>query len=227
MLTAIAPFIPILAGLAAAGLIGTVWFFTARGQPGELPDPGSAKPLGPGESPVPGDLPPASAVVEGLIGGYDDAAFHETRSGDSINALVTRTLNKISPGSGNVPAMIGGLRRLLNRSSYNRQYYGEPMPSDNYAFNGVAVNRAFMPKHEDAAAILRTGFLPKRNIDANGKRIGPSTQWGDPWVPALNHNAVRNGVSDPDLMLAPPWPDGTPATEPPPELFEALSVRPA
>lgn len=233
LLLAIAPVIPVLAALSAVGLIGGFYWYTKREgaeldplgptpTPGVLPPP-KPEPNGPIEPPP----PPASAVVDGLTGQYDDAAFHDTSSGDSINALVTKTLNNISPGEGNRPAMIGGLRRLLNRSQWNRDLYGEPMPNDAYNFDGVAVNRVFMPKHENAIAVMRSGFMPQRNIDQNGKRVGPSTAWGRPWVPALNHNAIQNGVSDPDIMLAPPWPDGTPATEPPPELFEILVSRDA
>jgi len=231
----VAPLVPVLGAVAAASLLGGFWWYSKR-------DDGELAPLGPPG--VPPSLPPApgpndpnipgrndenpnapSAVIDGLLGVYEDAAFHETQSGDSINRLVTKTLNAISPGAGNKPAMISGLRKLLNRSKWNRDLYGEPMGSDNYAFEGVAINRVFMPKHEDASAVMKSGFFPKRNTSLQGAREGSSTSWGDPWVPALNHDAVRNGVSDPDIMLAPPWPDGTPATEPPPELYAALRVR--
>lgn len=220
---ALAPIVPILAGLVlAAGGVG-VWWFTA-GRRKEL-QPG--KPAGQLPAADDPNVPPGAPaeLVDSLTGTYTDGAFHQTQSGDSINGLVTKTLNKISPGRGNEPAMIKALRVLLNRSSFNQTLFGEEIAGDAYAVDGQAINRFALPKHEDTIAVMRLGFLPERNIDDNGNRIGPSQKWGDPWVPALNHDAVKAGVSDPDLLLSQPWEDGTPATEPPPELFAVLEER--
>lgn len=229
LLLAIGPVIPILVAVGAAGVLGVTYLLT-RKRGDALPPANDVPslPPKPGEpdEPAPGDLPPTPAIVEGLVGNYEDSAFHEAKSGDSIARVVRKVLNGISSGKGNNVAMQAGLRRLMNRSTWNRTLYGEPM-DDPYDYNGIATNRMFQAKHEDAVGVMRAGFMPARNISASGKREGPATRWGDPWIPALNRNAIQLGVSDPDLMLAQPWEDGTPATEPPPQLFEALQERPA
>lgn len=223
MLLAVVPVaVPILAALALVGGAIALYFYAAEDdavlEPGKQPgvlEPGIDEP-GPG---APAEL------VDSLAGSYIDGKFHRTESGDSINAVVTKTLNKISAGRGNEPQMIGALRRLLNRSQWNRDLFGEPMPQDNYAFEGQAINRFALGKHENTIEVMELGFFPVRNIDANGKRIGPSLNWGDPWVPPLNHQAVIDGVADENLLLAGVWEDGTPATEPPPELMAVLEER--
>lgn len=222
LIIAIAPIVPILAAVGAGGIITGVWYFTSKDDTGEL-EPPSPGPQNGGTNG--GETKPTDAVVEGLIGEYEDAAFHNTLANDSIDRVVLRTLNKIDPGAASSNSLFQGLRRLLNQSEWNRKYYGENMPNDPYRFEGQAVNRFASPKHEDAVGVMRTGFFPKRNINANGTRIGQDAKWGDLWIPALNHVAVKARQGNPEILLAPPWSDGRPATEPPPELLAVLRER--
>lgn len=217
---ALAPIVPVLVALGVAGSSALVWLW-ARGRKKQLGDVPKT-PLGPGDEPIPKGSP--SELVDLLTAEFTAGAFHPTQSGDSVNEVVTKTLNRISAGKGNDPQMIGAVRRLMNRSSFNRTLFGEPSDGT-YAIDGIGVGNFAMPKHEDTIETMRLGFLPERNIDDNGKRIGPSQKWGDPWVPVLNIEAVKAGIEDPDLLLGEPWADGTPATEPPPELYAVLEER--
>lgn len=222
MLLAIVPVIlPVLAGVALVGGGVLLWWYASDGdqklEPGNKPGQ-----LGPGDTPGPGA---PKELIEQYAGTFEDGKFHQTQSGNSIAGTAYQVVKKIAPEQANSPGVVGAVRRILNMSEFNRAYFGEPRPEDNYAVEGVAINGAFMPKHEDTVGVMSLGFLPIRNIDAEGTRVGPSTEWGDPWVPALNHDAVKAGATDPALLLAGTWEDGTPATEPPPEVFAVLEER--
>ncbi len=224
MLLAVVPaIVPVLAALGVVGAGALVWWYSVgrdnKLEPGEQP---GVLPPGTGDEPGPGA---PKELVESLTGLYTDGKFHQTQSGDSIAKVAYQTVKKISPTAANSPQVVGAVRRLLNQSAMNRELFGESMPDDNYTFDGVAVNRFAMPKHEDTVAVMELGFLPVRNIDANGKKVGPSSKNGDLWIPALNHEAIQGGVADETLLLAGTWEDGTPATEPPPELFAVLEER--
>ncbi len=223
MLLAVVPVVvPVLAALVVVGAgVGLyLWASDSGGElgggdkPGELP-PGTDKPS-PG---APKEL------VESLTGTYQDGKFHETKSGDSIAKLAFQTVKGISPTQANSPQVVGAVRTILNMSGFNRALFGEEIDGDNYLVDGVAINRFAMPKHEPTIDTMELGFYPVRNIDASGKRIGPSQRVGDPYIPKLNHDAVKDGISDPALLLAAAYPDGTPSTEPPPELMAVLEQR--
>lgn len=221
VIIAIAPVVPVLVALGLGAAATGAWLWS-RDDADQLP-PGK-KPGGTGGGDTPGKGAP-SELVEQFEGTYTDGKFHNTMAGDSVNKLVTKTLNAIAPGQGNKPAMIGALRRLLNTSEFNRKLFGEAIAGDNYLIDGIGINRFAQPKHEDTVEVMRLGFVPERNINANGSRVGPSQKWGDPWVPRLSRDAVIAGISDPAILLGPAWADGTPATEPPPELLAVLEER--
>lgn len=221
MLLALAPIVPILAALGLAGT-AVAFYLWGRGRDQQLGNGKAVKPLGPGEEPKPPGAP--SELVELWSGRNVDGRFHDTQSGDSVNGVVTKVLNAISPGAGNDPQIIGAVRVLINRSEFNRTLFGEP-GEGTWSVDGMHVVNAFMPKHEDTIETMSLGFWPVRNIDASGKRVGPSQKWGNPWIPNLNHEAVIAGIEDPDLLLAEDWADGSSATEPPPELRNVLEER--
>jgi hypothetical protein len=227
LLLAIPIIVPVVvAAVATAGTIGAIVAIRRAGK----------KRLAASRRPP--QLPPATKddeevpetdvaeLVATYTGSYDDSAFHVAESGDSISRLAVRILNKISPGAGDSPAQVRAVKQLLNSSEWNRLLYGEPMPDDIDAVDGVAINRVFLPKHENAIGTMSAGFEPLRNIDEAGTRIGTATEWGSPWAIALSHEAVEAGVTDPGILMAPPWPDGTPSTEPPPALLSLLRERP-
>lgn len=223
MLLAVVPVIlPVLAGLGLVGAGVLVWLYATDADK-KLDDANKPGQLNPGkDDPGPGA---PSEMIEEFSGTFEDGKFHQTQSGNSIAGTAYQVVKKIAPSQADSPGVVGAVRRILNMSEFNRTYFGEPRPDDNYAVEGVAINAFAMPKHEDTIGVMKLGFLPIRNIDADGKRIGPSTEWGDPWIPALNHEAVQAGATDPALLLAGVWEDGTPATEPPPEVFAVLEER--
>lgn len=223
MLLAVVPVVvPVLAALVVVGGGVAYWLWASDSQ-GELG--GGDKP---GELPPGKDTPSPGApkeLVESLTGLYTDGRFHDTQSGDSIAKVAFQTVKKISPTQANSPQVVGAVREVLNMSAFNRALFGEEIDGDNYLVDGVAINRFAMPKHEPTIETMELGFFPVRNIDASGKRIGPSQRTGNPYVPKLNHDAVKSGISDPQLLLAAAYADGTPATEPPPELLAVLEQR--
>lgn len=233
MLLAIAHIVVPIVVIGATAVGGLIWYLS--GDPGDKHLPSAPPPKGlPGNDGPNGNGPlkpgpeddPVDARIAGVIGVYDDAAFHETQDGDSANEVVTKVLNKIDPGAGNNPQMIGALRKLINQSFWNRALYSESQGAGPHAFEGVHVVNFSLPKHENAIGVMKAGFFPKRQITAGGAPLpGSPRRWGDLWVPALNHQAVKDRVAAPAVLLAGPWPDGTPATEPPPDVFAALRDR--
>ena len=245
MLVAIAPvIIPLVAiGVAAAG---TALYYafgrpkTVQLQPTKAPKglpPAKDGPDGPDEPTAgpevgPGKVEPGVPVdarITGVIGLYEDAAFHDTQEGDNIERVVRKILNNISPGAGDVQKVREALRVLINESAWNRAIYGEP-GGGKHAFGPEAIHvvNVFLPKHEQAIEVMELGFFPIRTIKPKGGKLPNNPgRHGDLWIPALNPAAVANRLTTAALLLAPNWPDGTRATEPPPEVFVALQERQA
>lgn len=213
---------PVLLGTAAIG--GGVWYFT-RGKKRPLAPPRKPGELPPGPEP-PGPTP-IGELVDQYVGIYEDAAFHDTQSGDGIIRVVTRVLDGIDDGAGDDKNMRAALGTLINASQWNHDLISTPTTDDPYRdADGMGIHpSAWKPRHENMIGTMRAGFLPVRNIDAAGKKVGAGSSWATPWIPALNHDAVRNRAADPAILLAQPWPDGTPATEPPPALVDELRER--
>ena len=181
---------------------------------------GAAKALGPGEDPnTPGPGPGGRDPnkVKALIGSFQDGRFHTPTSGGSASDLAGRVLKRYTANPSNAQRLM--MRRILNSVDYNREIYGEPIPEDTAQVQGLSVRRAFMPKHENAVAKLSLGWLPKRQINAAGQRIGPEIQWGALWVPELVPEAIQAGTADPVLMVKGYAEHGAAALEPPAEFW--------
>lgn len=214
---------PVVLGTAGVGL--GAWWFT-RGKRRELPEPKTPGVLPPGPEPPPAPTP-IGELVDAYVGVYEDGAFHEVQAGDGVIKLVTNVLNRIDPGAGGDKNMRAALGALVNASQWNRDLMAATTTDDPYRDDqNVGIHpHAFRPRHENMIGAMRSGYFPRRNIDAQGNKAGPGSSWAAPWIPALNHDAVRNRAADPAMLLAPPWEDGSPATEPPPELLDALQER--
>lgn len=224
--------------LAGAGLIGggigvAAWVRARRRKKDAIGAP-TAKPLPPGggepgeggQEGTPQDAAAAAEVIAPYLGSYDHAAFHRPQSGDSTSKLARNVLEKLHPGVSN--QQVAALRRALSLSSYNRQIAGVPDPQGSSYFSpgGVNVNQAFLPKHE-GIDVLESGYMPRRNIDQTGARMGPSQKWAPLWVPQVNVPALLAGATDDAILFGGTWADGSATLEPPPAFWEAAIQRPA
>lgn len=226
LLLAIGPLVLPLVALGVTGAAVGATLYLTRGRRRKLTRPDKRKEL---PSPDPNgeedELPETAEVIDAYTGRFMDGVFFPIVKGDAgISDLVRRTLNAIDPGAGDVPAMVRAVKQLMNRGAWNRSVYVEPS-ADIDAVDGGAINKAWLPKHENAVATMRLGFYPVRNIDAVGVRVGQAVDFGAPWVPKLNHAAVKERVTDQTILLADDWDDGTEATEPPPDVHDALEKR--
>jgi hypothetical protein len=164
----------------------------------------------------------AAQVVGPMVGQYDAASFHKPAAGDSAAKVAGKVIKGLHPGASN--QQVAAMRRALAASSYNQQVYGVPVEAGYYYPNGVSVDGAFKPRHE-GAEVLAAGFVPRRNIDAAGARIGAAQKWGALWIPDVNQEALKSGVSDYDILFATSWPDDSSGLEPPPAFWDAAVVR--
>lgn len=205
--------IPVVATLVAAVGGGIYLWLTRKKATG----PGIDKP-NPNDPELPAPVEPGKdpAAVAALLGTYAHGRFHKPQQGDSISGLVDKALKRLTNPT---IAQRKALRSALNRSRYNREVYGEPVAGDDYAYEGLAVNRAFLPKHQNAVAKLSIGWIPYRQIDGAGHRTGPETSWGALWVPLLNEAAIKAGIADPAIMIG-THADGSSGIEPPPSFWE-------
>lgn len=232
------PLILPLVVLGGVTVAGTTWVIARRrrlkdqlppaggGAPGGALPPGAGEPTAPGggETPTgtPADAKSAAELIGPLVSPYTVGAFHPPQAGDSPAALARKAIKAIHPGA--TDQQVAAMRRALALSNYNRQVVGEPHEPGFYYPDGVSIDRAFLPKHE-GVGILRAGYLPRRNIDASGKRIGTSQEWAPLWVPDVNEDALRAGVSDSEILFGGVWEDQTSALEPPPVFWENAVKR--
>lgn len=164
----------------------------------------------------------AAQIIGPMIDTNRVASFHRPSSGDNVSAVSRRSLRKVHPTV--TDQQVAAMRRAIASSSYNQQVFGQPTEQNYYHPDGLTVDKAFNPKHE-GAEVLDAGFLPRRNVDATGKRIGIAQKRGAIWVPDVNVDALKTGVSDFAILFATAWPDGTSGMEPPPEFWEAAVAR--
>ena len=54
---------------------------------------------------------------------------------------------------------------------------------------------------------------------------GAAQKWGPVWIPDINQEALKTGVSDFDILFATSWPDDSSGLEPPPAFWDAAVVR--
>lgn len=222
--------------LAGAGVIGgglgiRAWYKARKRKQDQLGSP-AFKPLPPGEPSEPGDggqpgdasdAAAAAEVIKPYLGSYDHAAFHTPEAGDSVAKVARRVLTKLYPGA--TDQQVAAMRRALSMSAYNRQIAGCPAPAGYFNPGGVNVNAAFSPKHE-GIDVLAAGYMPRRNIDQQCKRVGPSQKWAPLWVPQVNVNALRNGSTDDAILFGGTWADGSATLEPPPAFWDSAVKRP-
>lgn len=164
----------------------------------------------------------AAQIVGPMVSANTVASFHRPSSGDNPSSVARRSLRALHPTV--TDQQVAAMRRALASSSYNQQVYGQPTEKTYYHPDGVTVDKAFNAKHE-GPEVLDAGFIPRRNIDATGKRIGVSQKRGALWVPDVNVEALKTGVSDFAILFATAWPDGTSGLEPPPQFWEAAVAR--
>ncbi len=222
------PLIIPLVVAVGGGITGGYFLWRARRKRGELPPLPGGKALPPeGGTDVPAEdaeeAVDAAALIAPLLGKNDVAAFHGTASGDSTAKVARKAVKKIHPAA--TDQQVAAMRRAIGQSQYNRQVFGQPHEPGYFYPEGVSVDGAFNPKHE-GIEVLRAGFVPRRNIDAAGSRIGTSQKWGAPWVPDINQEALRAGVSDFDILFSTAWDDGTSGLEPPPLFWDNAVARP-
>jgi len=164
----------------------------------------------------------SAQIIGPLVDTNRVASFHRPSQGDNVSAVARRSLRKVHPTVSD--QQVAAMRRAIASSSYNQQVFGQPTEKNYYHPDGLTVDKAFNPKHE-GAEVLDAGFLPRRNIDATGKRIGVAQKRGALWVPDVNVEALKTGVSDFAILFATAWPDGTSGMEPPPVFWEAAVAR--
>ncbi len=164
----------------------------------------------------------AAQIIAPMVSPNTVASFHRPSSGDNASSVARRSLRALHPTV--TDQQVAAMRRALASSSYNQQVYGQPTETDYYHPDGVTIDKAFNPKHE-GPEVLEAGFIPRRNIDATGKRIGVSQKRGALWVPDVNVEALKTGVSDFAILFATAWPDNTSGLEPPPIFWEAAVSR--
>ena len=222
------PLILPLVLVAGVGGVGTVAWWRGRKKKDTL------KPIGNGggngkaieEKPVTKDdaeqAKTAAQIVAPMVSSNAVASFHRPSSGDNVSSVARRSLRALHPTV--TDQQVAAMRRAIASSSYNQQVYGQPTEKNYYHPDGVTVDKAFNPKHE-GPAVLESGFIPRRNIDATGKRIGVAQKRGAIWVPDVNVEALKNGVSDFAILFATAWPDNTSGMEPPPAFWDAAVTR--
>ena len=164
----------------------------------------------------------AAEIIAPMVSPNTVASFHRPTQGDNVSSVARRSLRALHPTV--TDQQVAAMRRAIASSSYNQQVYGQPTEKDYYHPDGVTVDKAFNPKHE-GPTVLEAGFIPRRNIDATGKRIGVSQKRGAIWVPDVNQEALKNGVSDFGILFATAWPDNTSGLEPPPVFWESAVAR--
>lgn len=223
----------IVTGVVSAGLGGIMWARRRKAGrpqlPGPSPTPALKEPEGTGdEQPQTGDAADASgaaAWVQDYLGSYELEAFHAPQQGDSPAGVARKALKKVHPGATN--QQVAAYRRALAMSQYNRDIAGcmtEDGKSTYFYPDGISIDGAFLPKHE-GVDVLTAGYLPRRNIDANCNRVGSAQKWAPLWLPGINEDALRSGATDLAILLDGVWPDGTAATEPPPEFWDKMVLR--
>lgn len=218
----------VLGGITVAG--GTWLIARRRKRKDELPPAGGGKalpePTSPGgEAPAPGtpeDAKSAAELLAPLVGSYTVGAFHQPQSGDSVAGVAGKAVKAVHPTAS--PQQVAAMRRALAASQYNRQLYGEPHAPGYYYPDGVSVDKTFNPKHE-GVSVIKAGYMPRRNIDATGKRVGTAQEWGALWIPDINEDALKAGVSDFEILFAGVWEDQSSALEPPPVFWESAVKR--
>lgn len=217
------PLILPLVIVAGVGGVGTIAWLRGRKKKSTLNGLGKK---GDDQKQLPPDDVEKAKTSAQIIGPMVDAntvaSFHRPSSGDSVSAVSRRALRKVHPTV--TDQQVAAMRRAIGSSSYNQQVFGQPTETSYYYPDGVTVDKAFNPKHE-GPEVLDAGFLPRRNVDATGKRIGTAQKRGALWVPDVNVEALKTGVSDFGILFATAWPDGTSGMEPPPEFWEAAVAR--
>jgi hypothetical protein len=219
------------AAFGGAALYGGYLFVQRRaGDDGLAPLP--TKPQGPSIGPV-GPVGPQDPVgpavrIEDYVGKFEAGKWHETQKGNGLSAVATGVANKLAPGAGSNPTMVRAIKRLINSSPINRELFGVQDPNVKDNVGGWHVEKAFAPRHEDTIGVVRLGFRPRRYINGSGVKLsGSPGKWGDVFVPLINRDAVAAGITDPALLLAPSWPDGSNPLDPPATLLASLRSRAA
>ncbi len=173
--------------------------------------------------PKPGD------VISDLIKTYPlPGYFYQIKNGDTLESIVRSALNSAAAGVGqSSKKRLAYIKQCINKSAkWNLKLYGSSASSkafpSYYLTDGQGMLAAFLPRHQRAMPAILAGHYPKRAITPSGGKIAGLSEnaWALLWLPPLDEDSLQK-FGEP-ICAAGTWSDGSPMTDPPPQLLSLL-----
>ena len=226
---------------AGAGVLGLVWLASRRRRRRaiavvETPTPVVVEP------PVAVE-PPASErllEIESLLGEFISDTprpgfFYQIKRDDTLADITRTALNTVGPHT--EKARLSYMHCLQSGPNWNLPTYGTPSVTKTfpkkYLVPGInmGVRVAFLPRNEDAHALMLQGIRAKIAVDPTkgaplrneSPPIFPTTpvHYGLLWLPPVDEDSLASG----EPTCAPfSWDDDSSTIDPPPQLLELLET---
>lgn len=169
----------------------------------------------------------ASLLDELLAEAPRNGHLYQIGRGDTVESIARAVLDDM--GDGWTEQMLLDYIHCISSGPYNLGRYGTPSTTKSFPKKWLApgigrgLRVAFMPRNQDALALLRVGILPRMVVDprTGAPRGGDDNiHYGLIWLPPIDPTDFAVGI----ISCAPySWEDGSSTIDPDPELLALVA----